>query len=465
MTTASAETTEPRTRWSAVVAVAVAVVLVALDMTIVAVALPALGEEFGAPPAAAQWVLLGYFLPLVALSIPAGRWLDRAGTGLAFQVAVAGLGLASVLAALAPSLPALVAARVGQGVFGSVISVIAFPVVAAVVRPQHRGRAISIILTLIPLSSVVGPVLGGALTELYGWRAVFVINVPIVVLAALLGRCSLPRGDRAGSLRPDLRSIREAVLLGVAAIAVFDALGLVAGDGGVLLPALLGVFGIGAVVWWARLPEASPVLRLLRSRELVPPLVGLPLMTTVVGAINFLVPYFVITALVPSPQLAGLALAAIGAAMALGSPLAGVLADRIGPRPLTLAGAGVTLLGVCALLGVDGQSSAVQLAWPLAVIGLGQGLYAGPNSLQVLAATPPELAATAGGITSVLRTFGFSLGPALAALTWVLAGGGAAGFGTGVAVLIGTAAAAFAVTAVELASRRSARLGTGATGR
>jgi MFS family permease len=129
------------TRWGAVLAVSLAIVLAALDLTIVSVALPLIGADLAAPPAMTQWVLLAYFLPMTALGIPGGRWMDRASLRSAFVFAVAGFGVASVLVAAAPAMWLLLAGRVLQGGFGSLISILGFPVVAAAVGPEYRGRA------------------------------------------------------------------------------------------------------------------------------------------------------------------------------------------------------------------------------------------------------------------------------------------------------------------------------------
>jgi MFS family permease len=195
-------------RWDAVLVVCLGVVLMSLDMTIVAVALPAIGAELNAPPAVAQWLLLGYSLPVVALSLPAGRWVDRAGPLPAFRLAVGGFGIASALVALAPGIGTLVAARVLQGCAGALIGVLALPLVNDAVRPEHRGRAMSIVLTLIPLAGVAGPALGGLLTDTVGWRTIFLVNLPVVAVALALSGRAIPatRPGRACSAPASPRS-------------------------------------------------------------------------------------------------------------------------------------------------------------------------------------------------------------------------------------------------------------------
>jgi MFS family permease len=429
------------TRWAAVAAVAVAVVLASLDMTIVAVALPAIAANLAAAPAVIQWVMLAYFLPMVALSVPVGRWIDRVQTRAAFFLATVGFGVASVLVMVSPNLWMLLASRTIQGVFAAVIGVMGFPIVAASVRPEHRARAMSIILTLIPLAAVAGPPMGGLFTEHYGWRSVFAINIPVALVAAWLGHRSIPgtaTPRAANPLQlPDRRLVGEAILLGGAVGTVLLGLDLLGrSPGSWTVPALLAAAGLVATVAWARTPASRSVVAFLRNPQLAMQITGMVFMTTIVGATYFLVPFFTSTVLHLSPSMGGLVLLALAAAMAATSPAAGVVADRMGPLPLLLAGAAATLAGVLGLALLDADPHAVDVAWRLALVGVGQGLFAGPNSAAILAATPRSMAGTAGGVTALFRTLGFSIGPALGALTWSVTGGGGVAFQTGTVTLV-----------------------------
>jgi MFS family permease len=429
-----------------VVVVSLGIVLTALDMTIVAVALPVIGADLGAGPSSTQWVLLGYLLPLVALSLPAGRWVDRAGHRAAFRFAVGGFGAASALVGLAPGVEALVAARVLQGGFGALISVLGLPLVAGAVRPEHRARALSIVLTLIPLGGVAGPALGGLLTGAVGWRTIFLVNLPVAVAALALAGRTIPAGPagRAGLPRPDRAEVADAAVLGAGATALVLALGLLGDPSPALAPAvLLAAAGVAAVLVWARRPAARPVLVLLRHPRIGWPLAALLATTAGVGAVNFLVPYALAGR---GAGTAGLVLLVLSAAMAATSPPAGLLADRVGTGPVVLAGAVLVLGGAGWLLAVGvatGDLAPGALLVPLTLVGAGNGLFAGPNATRVLDATPPARMGASSGLTSLVRTAGFTLGPALAATVWT-AGGGVAG---GAVLLVALAALGVLVAA------------------
>jgi MFS transporter, DHA2 family, multidrug resistance protein len=438
--------TRTASRWDAVLVVCLGVVLMSLDMTIVAVALPTIGAELHAPPAVAQWVLLGYSLPLVALSLPAGRWVDRAGPLPAFRLAVGGFGVTSALVALAPEIGTLVAARVLQGCAGALIGVLALPIVADAVRPEHRARAMSIVLTLIPLAGVAGPALGGLLTDTVGWRAVFLVNLPVVAVAfALSGRAIPPaRPGRAGLPRPGPAAVLDAVLLGVGVTALVLALGLLA-DAMLPAVALLAV-AVVATLAWARRPDARPVLGLLRLPRIAPSLGALLATAAGVGAINLLVPY-TLAGTGTSASTTGLVLLVLSAAMAATSPPAGLLADRVGTAPVVFAGTLVVLGGAGWLLAAP--ATPLGMLGPLLLVGVGNGLFAGPNAALVLDATPAGQAGAGSGLAALGRTLGFTLGPALAALA--LGSGGPAAAATSVTAL--AALALLSATAIPLRTR------------
>ncbi len=450
----------PRTQWGAILAVSLAIMLAALDLTIVSVALPLIGADLAAPPAVTQWVLLAYFLPMTALGIPAGRWMDRAGLRPAFALAVAGFGAASLLIAVAPTLWLLLTGRVLQGAFGSLVSILGFPIVAAAVRPEHRGRAMGLITTLIPLSGLAGPSLGGLLADTFGWRSVFAVNVPIALVTLWIGLHTIPAGQpgRRGLPRPGLPLVREAVLLGGSVTAVFVGLGLLGAapaGSGYAIPVGLAVVAALAAAGWARLPGSRSVIALTRTPAYGLPVSALLFVVSGTGATFFLVPYFLSEVLHRSAQVTGVVLIASAAGMALVSPLAGLVADRVGARPVALAGALVALVGTLALLRLDGDSHPADVAWRLALLGIGNGLSSGPVHTLVLAATPPAMSATSGGVTALFRTLGLSIGAAAGALSWSLTGGGVAGFRGGVIVMaLSTLAGIAALLVLRFHTRR-----------
>src|SRR5437764_13666307 len=184
-------------RWLAVIAIGLSLFLSALDATIVALALPPIAQHFQLSDSLASAVTLSYAIPLTVLILPSGDLVGRFRVLPTFLVAVLGFGLGSIICGLASSFPLLLVGRVVQGCFGAVIATQGIAVAAAVVSPGERGRAMGIVGALAPLGGVAGPGIGGLLLANFGWSAVFFVNVPVCLLAALLGIFSL-RGVRLG---------------------------------------------------------------------------------------------------------------------------------------------------------------------------------------------------------------------------------------------------------------------------
>ncbi|MGC5013754.1 MFS transporter [Streptosporangium sp. DT93] len=445
-TTAGAGVVE-RTRWGPVVALGTAMLVVSVEMSLAAVTLPVIGAEMGVGPAATTWVLLAYILPTAALAIPAGRWVDRADVRSVLLLAVTGVGLTSLLAAFAPVFWLLLVARVLQGIAGALVVAVYMPVVGASVRAGQRGRALGYVATIMPLGTMAGASLGGLVAEAYGWRPVFLLKIPLLLVVLWLGHRTVP-GGRAGLPVPDRSLLREVLVLGGAVTALLLAFDQVEERVAVALP--LVVAALALAVTWGRLPASRPVIALVRRRAYGLPLLSLLLMGSVVGLTLFLLPYLVADVLGRAPGTTGIALLFFVGGMAACSPVGGALADRYRPNVIATVGGVVTLAGTLSMLTLGASAGLVDLAWRLAVIGAGQALFNAPNNAALLAAAPPGMIGTAGGVGATVRTLAFTVGPAATALAWGLAGGGAPGFRAGVIVL---AVAQVAGLAALLAAR------------
>jgi len=315
------------TRWWVIVAAGLAVFMASVDLSITNVALPTLGHFFMVPPSALEWVVLAYSLPAVALLLPLGRWVDTVALRGAFLLAVCGFAGTSVLCGLATSLLWLVICRFLQGSFGALIPALVLPVAASAIRPEQRGRAMGIIGALGPLGAVVGPGLGGLLLASLGWRSIFFVNVPVCVVAVLIGARTIMGSTRLAL--PKRAWVVQAVVLSVAVLALFVALTQAAADRQAypIIVILLGV-AILATLVWGRLPESRGVTQVLATRPLALSVGALALFATVGGALNYLPPFFLQNGLYATPQAIGATVLVRGLVMGAIAPLGGYLADR-----------------------------------------------------------------------------------------------------------------------------------------
>ncbi|WP_438295429.1 MFS transporter [Streptomyces sp. HUAS TT7] len=415
--TPEVETPEVEDRWLLVAVAGLLAFVAMLDMNIVNVALADIGDGLHVSAATAQWAVLGYQLPVVALLLPVGSWLDRVRPRPALLAATAGFALCSALAAVAPWMAWLIAARLGQGAFGAVLFVL-MPVLAMrSVRPQLRGRAMSVPATLGPLGAVAGPAAGGLLLDHLGWRAVFLVKIPFCVLALIVAWRAMPR---AGGLSgPDRRTVADAALVATGVTVLLLSLTLASDSPAWLLLAVAA----GPPLWrWSRGSGGRPVAQVIRTSGLLRAHGAVLALAAGFAAMHYVVALHLQQGEGTSATTTGLTVLAFPLGMGLAGPLGGRLADRYGPRPVAVAGAALTAAGLLLLVPVGTDWSPTGVAWRLALAGVGMGLNGGPTQALVMGAAPPDRAATVGSAVQLARSLGFTLGPALAT-----AAGGVAG--------------------------------------
>ncbi|MFI0742313.1 MFS transporter [Streptomyces sp. NPDC021100] len=443
---------DERPRWVLVGIAGVLSFVAMLDMNIVNVSLADIAHDLRVSPSMAQWTVLGYQLAVVALLLPAGRWLDLSGggtgTGLrpAVLTATSGFALCGLLSAASPWMPMLATARVLQGAFAAVLFVL-MPVLAARSVPPHlRGRAMSVPATLGPLGAVTGPAVGGVLLDAFGWRAVFLVKLPFCLAALLVARRALPARGRL--VAPDRRLLADAALVGSAITALLLALTLAPSSPAWLLLALAG---LPPAVRWLRGPGARPVVDVVRASGTQGVYGAVFALACGFGAMHYVVALRLQDDSGLSATATGLTVLAFPLAMGVAGPLGGRLADRYGHRPTAVAGAALTTLGLflLTLLG-DHDWSTGDIVWRLAIAGAGMGLYGGPTQALVMNAAPPRAAGTAGSAVQLSRNLGFTFGPALASATW-----GLTDSPTGARYALAVAATAAAAACALLVVRRS----------
>ncbi|HLU53888.1 MAG TPA: MFS transporter [Pseudonocardia sp.] len=429
MVSTGAATTPQRTRWAPVAALGLAMLVVTSEMTIPAVTLPGIGADLDVSPSATAWVLLAYALPMAALAIPAGRWADGADVRAAFALSMVGVVAASLVVGLAPAFWLVVLGRLVQGAAGALTIAAYMPIITTSVLPAQRGRAIGFVITIMTVGAMAGVPLGGLIADLWGWRAVFLIKLPLVIAVLWVGLRTVPRIPDRGLPRPGGAFLRETLLLGGAVtllLLTFEEV-----DGRPVLAAALAAGAIALAAWWSRLAASRPVIAIMRDPAFGATLVSLLMVTFTGGLVAFLLPYYMSSVLHAGPDATGLALLFFVGAMAPLSAAAGALADRFGNRALAVAGSAVSLVGMLLVLTLDEASGLPDIAWRLVVLGIGAALYNPAINASMLAAAPAGSEGVAGGAGMTVRTIGMTVAPAAAALAWTVAGGGMAGFHAG----------------------------------
>ncbi|MEV7975912.1 MFS transporter [Streptomyces sp. NPDC086519] len=402
--------------WFTLITVAVGVMMVALDGTIVAIANPAIQKDLGATFAQVQWITNGYFLALAVSLITAGKLGDRFGHRQTFLIGVVGFAAASGAIGLSDSIGLVVTFRVFQGLFGALLMPAALGLLRATFPAEKLNMAIGIWGMVIGASTAGGPILGGVLVQHVSWQSVFFINVPVGAIALVLGLVMLldHRADNAP---------RSFDLLGIALLsgamfclvwALIKAPSWGWGDGKTWTFIAVSALGFGLFSFWeTRVREPLVPLGLFRS---VPLSAGVVLM--VLMAIAFMGGLFFVTFYLQNvhgmdPVDAGLHLLPLTGMMIVGSPLAGAAITRLGPRiPLAggMAATAIAMYGMSTLKADTG--SALMSLW-FALLGLGLAPVMVGATEVIVGNAPMELSGVAGGLQQAAMQIGGSLGTAV----------------------------------------------------
>jgi EmrB/QacA subfamily drug resistance transporter len=421
------------------------IVVVVMDISIVTVALPAIRRDLGASVSGLQWTVDAYTLVLAGFLVLAGSTADRIGRKRVFLCGLAVFGFGSLLCSLAPGIGWLIAARAVQAVGGTMLNPVAMAIVATTFPvPAERARAIGVFGSMSGLALALGPILGGALVDGFGWRAVFWVNVPIVAVAIVATALFVPDSRAARARRFDpVGQVLMVVVLGSVVAAIIEARWL-----GWTSPVILGLLvlaGLGVLGILRYEPRrADPLLelRLFRSVSF-----SSAILTAVCALCGFGVFLFVTTQYLQDARgltalTAGLCLLPVGVLVLVLSPRTGRLVGTHGPRlPLVVAGVALALGGAAsAWLG-----PATPLPLVLAVyllFGVFLGTVNPPITNTAISGMPGSMAGVAGSLASAGRQTGTTLGVALAGtiaatgvVWWLVA---ALGAGVFVLALLGT---------------------------
>ncbi len=421
-------------RWPILAICCMSLLLIGLDSTIVNVALPAIHRSLHASLAGLQWVVDAYTLVLASLLMLSGSTADRIGRRKVFQIGLLIFILGSALCAVAPSLGVLVAARALQAVGGSMLNPVALSIVRQVfVDKKERAQAIGLWGATMGVSMGLGPVVGGALVDTVGWRYVFLVNIPIGLLAVLLTGLYIPesRAEHARRIDPIGQLL---VLVGLASLTYAIIEGQSQGWGSAEIVTLFVVAILcfaGLVRYELRREEPLLDMRFFRSA----PFSGASLIAICAfgsfGGFLFLNTLYLQDARGYSAFHAGLCTLPVAAMTIVFAPIAGRIIARTGTRlPLVVAGLALTVSPLL-LVTLTSHTSLLLLVVCYLIFGIGFGFANPAITSTAISGMPPAQAGVAAAVASTSRQTGSTMGIAVAG---ALAGATAANsFGPGFA--------------------------------
>jgi EmrB/QacA subfamily drug resistance transporter len=407
------------------------VIVVVMDISIVNVALPAIRRGLDASVSGLQWTLGAYTLVLASFLVLAGSTADRVGRRRIFQVGLAVFGLGSLLCSLAPSVSWLIAARGLQAFGGTMLNPVAMAIIVSTFPDRaERARAIGVFGAMSGLSLGLGPILGGALVDGFGWRAIFWVNLPVVAAAIVCTALFVPESRAARARRFDpVGQALVILVLGTVVYAIIESSRL-----GWTSPVILGLLAVGLLgalgILGYEPRRADPLLelRLFRSVPFSAAILMGLFALCAFGAFLFVTTLYLQDVRGLQALTAGLCLLPVGVLIVVLAPLTGRLVARRGPRlPLAVAGAALALGGGASIwLGPATPLPAVLAIYLL--FGIAVGTVNPPITNSAVSGMPASMAGVAASLASTGRQTGTTLGVAISGtiVGSALAGGGLA---------------------------------------
>lgn len=385
----------------------------ALDGSVVNTILPVLKDSFSSSIASIEWVVTIYLLVLSGVLLSFGRLGDLRGHKNIYLFGFFIFIASSALCGLAPSVVVLVIFRGIQALGGAMLAANSPAILTKSFPARQRGQALGLQATMTYLGLTVGPSLGGWLTDQFSWRAVFYINVPVGLLAFILSLQFINK-DLHTEHHENFDFLGAALFLTGLTILLF---GLNQGQelGWASPPILLSISAAIIILiffWWIETHITSPMLdfKLFTNKLFTLSVTSAIFNYMCVYSIIFLMPFYLIQGLGMSPSKAGLILTAMPIIMAIMAPISGGLSDRFGTRLLGFIGMLTLAIGLFLLSRLRLDSPPLDIAFRLAVAGLGIGIFISPNTSALMGAASRQRQGIASGVLATSRNMGMVLG-------------------------------------------------------
>jgi len=383
------------------------------------IALPTIGNELAMDAISLGWVATAYLLSAAMFLVPFGRLADIYGRKRIFTYGILTYTVAAIVSAMATSPTMLIASRVLQGVGGAMIFSTGVAILTSVFPAEERGKALGINVAAVYAGLSLGPFLGGFLTQHFGWRSIFVANIPLalIIIAFIFWKL---KGEWAEA-KGEKFDITGSVIYSLMLLATMYGFTLLPEMSGAWL-ILVGAVGVVAFVKW-EMKVKSPVLNLGLFKN--NPVFALSNLAALINysatfAVGFLLSLYLQYIKGLSPQNAGLVLVAAPVVQAVFSPLAGRLSDRIEPRIVASTGMALVVIGLFLFTFLDQETSLGFIVASLVLLGFGFALFSSPNTNAVMSSVEKRFYGVASGTLATMRQVGMTFSMGLAMLLFAI---------------------------------------------
>jgi len=413
----------PNTRRTVMIVALLGMYMSVLDGVIISIALPTITSYFNADIAISQWTMTGYLVAMTAAMLVFARLSEYSGKNRMFLAGMAVFTISSLGCALAPSLPILLGFRIIQGLGAAMSVSIVMAIIFELYPFSEHGKAMGLLGSTIALASLSGPVLGGGLLSVFGWHAIFMINVPIGIVLVSFGISSMDLGIPKKSGKEKMDWIGAGSFGAAIALAMLF-LGFIAEGArtGIFVAAALCACIVSLVLFVIierRHPRPLLDLSIFSERMFVVPLLCMALVFTAYMVLSISMPFYLEGVMAFSPLQVGLVFLLIAAILTVGAPIVGKIYDRHPWKYFTGIGLFVGAIGLFAFAYFAQTLDLTLLIGALLVFAIGFTLFQGPINAEIMHGLPIDKSAIASAMNSTGRQFAMALGSSATSIIFV----------------------------------------------
>ncbi|MBX3279318.1 MAG: MFS transporter [Acidobacteria bacterium] len=410
-------------KWLAFASIAMGTFMAYVDMNIVNIALPVIARDYGVGLSDVKWVVTAYLLMVTALVVIFGRIADLYGRKRLYVFGFSVFTIGAALCSIAPTLWMLIACRAIEGIGGAALMANGSAILTESFPPEERGKALGSLGSVIALAALAGPLLGGIVSENFGWRTIFLLVVPVGVIGSVLALRALPSG---GAGRQGERFDFGGAVTLVAGLTCFLFLtsSMSSTDGGQSTGAMLligmTVLMAGFLLIESRVAHPLLDLSLFRNRAFSAAIVASFLSFWAMSVLSFLLPFYLDRVKGMSPTQIGVLFIPVPLILFIVAPLAGRLSDRFGARLICTSGAVVNFLALLGMSTLSTETSTLGVILRMLPFGVGSGLFTPPNNSAIMGAVPKSRLGIASGMISAIKSLGSMSGVAVTSFLFVI---------------------------------------------
>lgn len=400
-------------RWKILTVVLLGPFMATLDSSIVNVALPDMANKLSVGINTIQWVVTSYLIVISALVLIFGRIADIIGKTTVFQNGFIVFSIGSLLCGISTKVEFLIFSRVIQAIGAAMTMSSNQGIIADTFPKNERGRALGLSATTVAIGTMLGPPIGGIMVELINWQSIFLINVPIGILAFLFGRKMLPKEEKKGDIKSF--DLKGAVLFIIFIVSLFWSL--LSGEKRgwediYILSSFAIACGSFIIFYFVEKGKKNPMLdfSIFHNKLFDVSIFCAFVSFTVIFCNNIIHPFYLQYVMKISPGKAGILMMVFPLSAGIIAPISGYISDKIGSEILTFLGLTATTIGLLLIGFLNTNSTYTDIIIRIAILGFGNGLFQSPNNSIVMSLVPKDKLGIAGSINALVRNMGMVFG-------------------------------------------------------